>query len=214
MQFTYATLTSALQAWPVNDDTVYVANLPLIIAAGETRLVVDLNLDIFDAVDATIVVTAASRDVPKPTGLIGTRTLYLIASNVRTQLKKRSRDFCMQYAPNPTLTGTPKYFCDLSTTNWMVVPTPVATGTAEAFFIKRPTGLSGSTTTTWLSQNAGDLLFKACLLEAEEYLKADDRWADIANSYKSLLEPRRLELRDSIRAGQYAPYAPAAQPVG
>ena len=214
MSFTYNTLLQALQDWPVNSDTVYVGNLPLIIAAGEDRLIVDLNLDIFDAVDATIVVTISNRNVPKPTGLLGTRTLYLISSNVRAQLKKRSRDFCMSYAPNPTTTGTPKYYCDLDTTNWMVVPTPVAGGTAEAHFIKRPTGLAVGNQNTWLATNAGDLLFKACLLEAEEYLKADDRWANIRTSYESLLGPRRLELRDSIRSGQYSPMAPAAQTVG
>lgn len=211
--FTYNQLHDALQSWPVEENDEYTADLPKIIDMGELRLVRDLNLEIFDTTDSAIVVTSGSRFLTKPTGHIQTRTLWLITSGTKTPLLLRSRDFCNSLAPTPATTGVPRYYCEYSTTQWMVVPTPNATGTAESLFIKRPTGLAPGTQNTWLGDNCGDVLFAACLMEAELWLKADDRYADVEKQYNDKLNIARAELRNSIRIGDYAPVKPAAKTV-
>jgi hypothetical protein len=211
--FTYNQLRAALQSWPVEDNDEYTADLPKIIDMGELRLVRDLNMEIFDETASAIVVTSGSRFLTKPTGFIQTRTLWLITSGTKTPLLQRSRDFCNALAPTPATTGVPRYYCEYSATQWMVVPTPNATGTAESLFIKRPTGLASGTQNTWLGDNVGDVLFLACLMEAENWLKADDRFADIKGQYDEKLNIARAELRNSIRVGDYSPAKHAAKTV-
>ncbi len=212
--FTYAELTQALKDWPEDDDpdaNGYVTNIPRLIRLGETRVVRDLNLDIFDIVDTTPIVTAGSQTVTKPTGLISERSMWLITAGVRTPLLKRSKDFITNYAPDPSVTGTPKYYCEKSATEWTIAPKPVATGTVESYGVYRPTSLV-DTSPSWLGTNCSDLLFAACLMESEHFLKDDDRYKEMREKYyQELLPVARLELRNLIRVGDYAPYKPAAK---
>ena len=67
--------------------------------------------------------------------------------------------------------------------------------------------------TTWLGNYCGDILLLASLMEAEFYLKADDRFADISGDYDRKLQVARVELRNIIRQGDYSPVKPAAQPA-
>lgn len=211
--FTYDQLFAALETWPEDDADEYQADLPRIISLGETKLIVDLNIEIFDQVDSSIVVTGNNRLVPKPDGCISTRTLWLITANVRTRLDQRSRDWCDNFAPDPTVLTVPRYYCEYSEDFWYIVGTPNQSGTAQANMIIRPPGLSDSNQDTWLGTNAGDLLFAACLMEAEQWLKADDRYADIKGTYDEKLGVRRLELVNLIRTGQYSPPRAAAKPA-
>lgn len=211
--FTYAELVADLQSWLEDDASEFNAVIPRIISLGETRLIVDLNIELFDLTDPTIVVTGNDQNVTKPTGLIVCRSLYL--GTVRSPMLLRTRDFCLNYWPDDSILGVPKYYYEHDETTWKFVPTPNASGTATAIYIARPPGLTSSNTSTWLSTYAGDLLFCCCLMESEHWIKADDRYGDMKTKYyEELLPQRRVELRNLIRKGDYNPWAPAAQRIG
>lgn len=122
---------------------------------------------------------------------------------------KRSKDFCDAYNNDPAVVGRPKYFNEYSFSEWEVVQSADQSYGVILHYIIRPESIvdAGS---TWLGTNCGELLFLASLLEAERYLKADDRFDDIHQDYQEKLATRRMELRDSIRRGDYTPVAPAA----
>lgn len=212
--FTYAQLYAALQSWPEDDSSEYQADLPRIIALGETRLVVDLNLELFDQTYSNIIVTGNQRLVTKPAATIATRKLGILVNGRYYPLLLRTRDWCDNYAPDATLLAQPKFYCEYSETQWEFVATPNQNMLAKAVVIERPAGLSSSNQNTWLGDNAGDLLFAACLMEAEHWIKADDRYGDIKAKYDELLMVRRLELQNLIRNAGYSPYKPAAQKAG
>jgi len=68
---------------------------------------------------------------------------------------------------------------------------------------------------TWLGDNVGQLLFVACLMEAEQWLKVDDRYADLKTKYyEELLPSARGEVHIAMRAGVYAPLTPIASVPG
>lgn len=210
-------LSQALQDWPVADAPEYVANLPTLIRLGELRLIKDLNLEIFDKTVATPVVTSGSRAVTKPTDFVAPRSLWLVLGGVITgALLRRSREFCEQYAPDATVQGTPKYYADDSTTGWNIVPTPNTTGVVKVHYVARPASVMDVPgTLTWLGTYCADALLAACLAESEQYLKADDRYADMIKKYATELVPvLRLELRNLLRTGDYDPFLPAAQAPG
>ena len=215
LAWTYNTLVAALQAWPVDTDAAYIADLDRIIGLGEVRLVRDLNLEIFDREDSSVSTAAGTRETNKPASSVQIRSVGIIVAGAYVPLEQRSRDFCRMYAPTVATQGVPQYYAELSSSQIYLVPTPNAIYPVHYRHIARPTdSLSSSTPTaaSWLSTNVPDALFAACLMEAEHYLKADDRYGDMKTKYyEELLPVARAELRQSIRRGDYNPFQPAAR---
>ena len=167
LAWTHTSLRAALQAWPVNSGTAYVANLDNIIGLGELRLVRDLNLEIFDHT-TNLVINSGERVITKPADLIATRSLRLgpetfyilteddeviaveagggvltenaiaIVSARTRELEHRSWDFCQEFSPDPVETGMPRYRNDLNTTEWEVVPTADDRYGVICRYVRRP----------------------------------------------------------------------------
>lgn len=141
------------------------------------------------------------------------------AADTRTyQLEQRSYEWCHEYAPDPAQTGRPRYYNELNSGEIEIVPTADQRYGVQLRYIRHPTDLlsqANPDATSWLSRSVPDALFAACLMEAEHFLKADDRYGDYAKKYhEELLPTARVTLRQLIRSGDYSPYKPAAQPVG
>lgn len=133
-------------------------------------------------------------------------------------LEQRSWDYCQEFAPDEALTGRPRYFNEINATEWQLVPTADQDYGVITRYVRLPQDSLNSTTpnaASWLSRSVPDALFAACLMEAEHFLKADDRYADYQSKYvQELLPNARAELRNLVRAGDYSPFKPAAQKVG
>lgn len=220
MGFTYTQLKQALQDWPQNTSSgagEYVPNLDNIIGLGELRLVKDLNLDIFDQIDFVAIAQGDVR-ATKPVGWVTTRGLWRYTgtfvgdpTGARTPLHQRSMGFIRAYAADNTLQAPPIYFNEVSATEFEFQQPADAAYTFEVFYVVRPTGLSSGNQHTWFGDNLGDVLFAACLMEAEHFIKADDRYADFKAKYGTeLLPTARAELRTLIRTGDYDPAKAAA----
>lgn len=223
LSYTYNQLLDALQKWPKDSDSAYVSDLPQIIQMGELRLARELNLELWDVRDTSQSVTAAAtraaRLITKPTDTIVVRDVMLALDGVIVAHPElRSRSFIDRYAPDPTQQGKPRYYCEESATQLQLAPTPDEDYDVIMLVMKRPadgfTSSSGNTT-SWLSTRVPDALFAACLMEAEQYLKADDRYADYRTKYyQELLPTARTELRNAMRRGDFIPPIAVAQVVG
>lgn len=193
-QITYAELVQKLQDWLEDDDAEFVGSVDDVINLGEMRLWRDLDLSIFTAEDTAA--TAASTDtVTKPTTdpqLVSWQSIYYDNAGERTHLELRSTDFVRDHQVIGA-TAPPKYYAETSETDWLLSPIPDAIYTLNARGITRPTRLSGTQTTTWLSTHQDDMLFKACLAEAEGFLKADDRAPMWMEQYTSALPLAKRE---------------------
>jgi hypothetical protein len=195
---TYAELSQNLQDWMEDDDSEFVGSIDEIINLGEMRLWRDLDLSIFTSEDTTPTV-ASTPTLTKPvtdTELVTWQSLYFDfdpgAGLERYWLELRSVDFVRDYQ-TPGATGIPKYYAELSETDWVLAPIPDAIYTVNTRGTTRPARLSAGNTTTWLSLHQDDLLFKACLAEAESFLKADDRAPIWAEQYTAALPLAKRE---------------------
>lgn len=198
MAWTYATLKEAIQGWLVNESTDLTDFIDELIGLGEVKLVKDLDLEIFDS-EEDISFVSGTATLDKPTGCISIRALWYMAGTSRQYLRERSREYLNDYAPDRTVTGTPTYWCEESATTIRVAKTPASSVTGKALIIKRPEGLSGSNTTTWLGTNAPDALLYACLLETSKYEMADERIALWQTSYDDALDRTKVDLRAVLR---------------
>lgn len=211
--YTYNTLIAALQEWPVHSNARYMAQLPYIVGLGERRLWGDLNIEELDVTDKTSVqAVIAQNSVAKPANVIQVRMAGWLVAGKYKDMELRSMDYCQNISNGPP--GLPLYFAELDTANIFVAPAPDVAYQAVYRMIAPPTDVLSPTTpmsTTWLSRAAGDALLAACLAEAEQFIKADDRYQDYIGKYNNELLPRiRAEIRNSIRRGDRTPLMPAA----
>jgi len=213
---TYDQLIAFLQSTLEEGSAEYIADLPRIVALGEGRLNTDLNLEIFDFVVTGALTAAAFVQPIKTATWQGTRSLHIRdvgGTGLRRYLQRRSYEFCLDYEPDETATAEPIYYAEYSDTEFFVTPAPILTHGFELRQIQAPEQLTSINQNTWLGDNCGDILYYACLIASEEWLKSDQ--GEIATwkaTYGEYLGARKLELRRQWRA-DYSPVLEAARTV-
>jgi len=174
----------------------------------KVRRTVDLNY--YRKYD-TATLTVNNPFLPLPADWEATRYVQLIDSgDDRSYLIQKDISFMNEYAPDRTSTGaaTPKYYAMWDQDTHYLAPTPNAALTVELAYTYKPPGLTSTNTSTWLSQNAPNVLLYGCILEALGYLKGP---ADMIQYYDKMYNQsvqalatyemgrdRRDEFRDGV----------------
>jgi len=200
---TYSSLFDAMKLWASDTDAEYVAEIPNMIGRAELRILRDLDLEIWEQ-DLPVAISAADRSVAKPTDAIYVNSLFIRdpATLKWKYLPKRSASFCRMYAPTESEQAEPEFFAEANESTITVVPTPFktySTSNAKALCTIRPSALTASNTSTWLSTNQPDLLFEACMIEAYDFLKHPAKLQEAASKYQSLLPGIQKEIEDTVR---------------
>jgi hypothetical protein len=179
--------------------------LDTFITFAENRILREIDLDVFKK-EMTGNVTAGNRFLTAPTDMLTHR--YMLIKNYTTQvqvfLEFRDTSFMKEYWKDQSLTGVPKYFSVWDQNTFYLAPTPDLIYIVELGFIYRPTQLSSTNTTTWISTNAPEALFYACMIQAYSYLKGPtDMQAYFENSYKQAISGLGVEQQGRRRRDEY-----------
>lgn len=87
----------------------------------------------------------------------------------------RSYEYLRNYWPDEAQTGAPEFYADYDYQHWLLAPTPVAGLTLEVLYYEQPRFLDDEYQDNWLTEYAPDLLLYGTLLEAQPFLKNDQR---------------------------------------
>ena len=163
---------------------------------------------------ATANLIASTRFIDVPTNLLIVRSAQIIDSDLADGSTDQNRDF-LQFRDtsfmsefNPTATtGVPKYYSNWDETRIVVAPTPDQTYTIQLNYILKPTGLSSTNTTTYLSTEFPNGLLYACLVEAYGFLKGpvdmlqlyDKKYVEAVKGFS--IEQMGRRRRDEYQAG-------------
>ena len=210
MSFTLSTLRTSIRDYTEVDDTVLSDTiLERIILNAESRIfrTVDSDDTKFYATSET---TIGNRYITVPTG---TRIIrYIQITNATTSdqefLKQVDSSFLATYAPDPDNSsdrGRPKYFAHWDNDNWVVAPTPDAAYVLTMAYIKQPTTITTSnSTSTELSTKQPDLLLYACLVETFKFLKGPDNMIQLYEaSYQEAVQTFAAEQQGRRRRDEY-----------
>ena len=175
MSFTLTTLKQSIQDWTENDETTFVNELDFFIKNAEERIFKVVDLDYFRK-NATGSMTSGNKFLQKPSDWLASFSLSFVnSSSENVFLLQKDVNFLQEYTPNPSSTGSPKYYANFDVSNFIVAPTPDSDYTVEIHYYYRPASLttdpSGS---TWISTNAPDALLYACLIEAYTFMKGEN----------------------------------------
>jgi hypothetical protein len=187
-------------------DTTFIAQVPRFVMLAENRIAAEARgLGFMRSVTDNLVPSQSF--LAKPARWRETYSLQIgtgSGNNTRVTLFLRALEYCRTYWPNPTVTGTPKYYADWDYQNWLLVPTPLSANPYELIYHERPEPLDGTHQTNWTTEYAPQLLLYACLLEAQPFLKQDDRMKVFQQEYDRALKQTEFEQRHRMidRAAQ------------
>ena len=191
--FTYATLTTAILNYTEVGTSVLSSTITnQFIDNAETRIMRDVPIDA-NRLAATDNMVANHAFVDAPAGALVIRGIQVAdATSSLTNpiwLEKKDETFLEEYN-NPASTARPKYYAmkggatgvtNTTSGGALLSPIPNTTYVYKIHYNARPTGLSASTTTNFISLNFPNGLLYAVLVEAYGYLKGP---ADMLQLYE------------------------------
>ena len=210
---TYANLTTDIRNYTEVDSDVLTASvINRFIEDAEFRIYQELPMDSQRFVQEGTLSTD-NNTINSPAGALFIRGVEVFNSTSATTgsgtwLEKKDQTYLSEYTDRLTgpegdltaqdVTGFPKYYAmfggatdtsDTTSGGMYIAPTPDAAYKFRVYYNKMPDGLSGSTTTTYLSQYFPQGLLYACLVEAFGYLKGPmDMLTYYENRYKNAIQ--------------------------
>lgn len=201
---TYTTLVALVEDYVEDDSAELSGAIQGAINRAEERILRDLDLVYFNRYASG----TTSAGVPTFTKSFTDSHVHTIClTATKTFLQRRTRDFVDAYGG----TGAPIYFYEDQTTV-RFAPTPDTTYDYQVSYINRPTPLSASNTTNWLTTNAADALLWATLVEAESFLIAPERVQEYEMKYQQMMGPLRGLWRHVMQTA-YEPVNPTPTPT-
>ena len=179
-----------------------------IIEDAEFRILRDVDTD-SNKRYATAQLVSGTRFIDTPDNLLVIRSAQIVdsdgvgQSNNRDFLQYRDTSFMSEFNPAES-TGIPKYYSNWDQNTIVVAPTPNATYTIQLNYILKPSGLSSTNTTTYLSQQFPNGLLYACLVEAFSFLKGPNDLLQLyEGKYKQVVEGFSVEQMGRRRRDEY-----------
>lgn len=173
--YTYATLTQAIKDYTDNQETTFVANIPLFIQSAEERLLKRIPLEVFRK-NALTTMTIGNKFLPKPSDWLFTYSLSIIDNNNDHKfLLDKDVNFVQEYWPTASDLDEPTYYADYDINCYILGATPDKEYVTEVHYYYRPASLTTTTGTqqTWISENASLALFYGSLVEAYGFIKGE-----------------------------------------
>ena len=202
---TYDELVTNIRNYMETDSNVLTNSvINTFILLTENKILRDIDLEVFRQ-SSTAPLSANNRFLTMPSDILTHRYMLVRnSSNEEIFLNFRDVSFAKEYWENASETGFPKYYAVWNQNTFVLAPTPDSNYTVELGYIRKPAGLSSSTPTTWLSQNAPETLLYGCLVQAYSYTKGPlEMLGYFQNSYQQALSALGIEQQGRRRRDEY-----------
>jgi hypothetical protein len=208
----YTELQTAVEDYTEN--TFSAADFATMTELAEQRIYNSVQLPALRK-NVTGTLTSGNQYLSAPTDFLSVFSLAVIdASGNYEYLLDKDVNFIRSAFPNPSTTGTPKYYAlfgpdssNLTELTLILGPTPGANLTAELHYFYYPVSIV-TASTSWLGDNFDSVLFNAVMVEAARFMKQEaDIVAEMDKQYvQSLTLLKNLgdgkNRQDAYRNGQ------------
>ena len=155
MSYTYTKLKEAIKDYTQNDETTFVANLPIFIGNTEERILKNVQLSLFQR-NASGVMSASNKFLTCPSDFLAPFSLsFTNAQGFQGFLDFKDVNYIQSFNPNPATTGSPRYYGQFDVDNFIISPTPDSGYTVELHYFYRPASLTVSLFTLTLTNVSG-----------------------------------------------------------
>lgn len=202
---TYLELCTAIQDYVEN--TFSTTQLNLFIEQSEQRIYNSIQLPDLRK-NVTGVISANNKYLQCPGDFLSAYSIAVIdADDNYTYLLNKDVNFIREAYPNPTSTGTPKYYAifgpqsnNLDELTFILGPTPDVQYDTELHYFYYPPSITSEESggNTWLGENFDSALLYGSILEAYVFLKGDD---SIMTQYRQRYE-EAMNLLNTLATGK------------
>ncbi len=173
------------------------------ITMAENQILREIDLDVFK-LEVAGNMTSGNKFLSAPSDILTHRYMMITVAGDQIFLDFRDTSFMKEYWADGTATGVPKYYSVWDQNTFYVAPTPAQNYTVELGYIYRPTQLSSTNPTTWISNNAPEALLYACLIQAYSYTKGPTEMLQyFRQAYKEAIQGLGVEQQGRRRRDEY-----------
>ena len=224
----YTELSAAISAYTENTEDNFIAEIPVFVKQAEQRI---YNSVQFPSIRKNVTgnLTANNKYLSSPNDFLSVYSLAVInVDGSYEYLLNKDVNFIRQAYPQPTDTGTPRYYALFGPTvnggtitnelSFIVGPTPDISYNVELHYYYYPQSIVDAGT-SWLGDNFDTVLLYGSLVEAYTYMKGEQDMMQLYNQkyMEALALAKRLgdglERSDAYRSGQ-SRIAPLPQNFG
>jgi hypothetical protein len=227
----YSELSAAIQTYTENNfPTITLADSSTVSSTAQiNRFIEQAEQRIYNSVqfpslrkNVTGTITANNKYVSCPDDFLApySMAVYPYGGGEYTFLLNKDVNFMREAYPNPTSTGTPKYYALFGPTisgstitnelSLILGPTPDTTYSTELHYYYYPESITtASSGQTWLGDNFDTVLLYGALVEAYTFMKGEQDLITVYDTkYKEALALAKrlgdgMERQDAYRSGQY-----------
>ena len=189
MALTYSQLVTQIRNYTeVDSNGLSDSTLSVVVQNAENRIYRELNIDAFRVYASAVAVTGTTT-ISVPSGLRNIRYVEMITpvTSEASVVEQKDSSFMAEFnnlPGNSTYYDKPRYYANFNETTWFVAPTPNTTYAINIAYYSQGTSItagSSTTSTTYISTFAQDLLLYGSLVETYKYLKGP---ADMIQIYE------------------------------
>jgi len=189
---TYDSLVENIQSYLERSDTATLEKIPLFIMLAEQVIASQIKF-LGNLTVNTSAMVANQATVDKPARWHKTVSMNVTVDGERIPVLLRKYEYLREYWPDPTATGTPKFYADYDYTHWLVAPTPASAYNFEVLYYERVQPLDSSNQTNWFTIYAPQALLYGSLLQAMPFLKNDERMGMWQQQYDLIINTLKAE---------------------
>jgi hypothetical protein len=170
---TYDSLVSTVEQYLERNDAAVVSQIPVFISLAEFAIAQQIKT--LGQIEVAVgVMQAGNPVIQKPARWRKTVSMSVTVNNEKQPVYLRKYEYLTSYNAESAM-NTPIYYGDYDYDNFYVSPTPDQAYPFEVLIYQRIQPLSSSNQTNWITNNAPNAMLYGTLLEAEIYLKNDQR---------------------------------------
>ena len=182
----YTELVQAIRDYAENDEATFVSQIPTFVRQTEERIFRSVLIPELRT-HATTSTASGNQYLARPADFLAPFSMAVVDdAGEYYYLLEKDVDFMREAYPAPTTTGLPKYYAQFDGDrpggegNFLLAPTPGLAYTVQLHYYYDPESIVTSGT-SWLGDNAEQLLLYGSLTEAYTFMKGD---ADLMATYE------------------------------
>ena len=179
---TYDELYQSIIDFTESNDTTFTENIPTFVQNTEDRIYNSVLIPVLRR-NVTGHMTANNKYLTCPSDFLSPYELAVVAADgTYSYLLQKEVSYVRQNYPDPTYTGSPKYYAQFDQNTFILAPTPAASYVAELHYYYYPESIV-TLGTSWVGENFPMCLLYGALCEANIFLKGE---ADLQQNYNNL----------------------------